>query len=89
MVLQAEDVIGQPISGMVDCYQPGRGDTGVPVGTTHYPQGPNGPKFEKVSERNPKTGGVVSCWKHMAGSAGSIRETATGKPLTGVGPLLG
>lgn len=83
------DIVGMPIAGMADCYKPGRGDRGFPLGSKTYPQGESGPMFVKQTAANPQTGESVVVWKHTAGGAASLDRIANGEPLRGIGPKIG
>ncbi len=87
--IEGVDIVGMPISGMPDCYKPGRGDRGFALGSKTYPQGKSGPLFVKQSAANPKTGSTEIVWKHISGAAASLERIANGEPLTGIGPKIG
>lgn len=76
MAEQYKDIVGQPISGMPDCYAVGPGDTGYPQGSVCRPQGNAGPAFRKEV----KNGQYV--WVHVGGNV------ASAKPLLGLAGKL-
>lgn len=62
-----EGIIGQPIAGIPDFYASGPNDQ-LNIGSVAYPYGEDGgPRFVKERVMNPKTGLMVTGWRHMEG----------------------